>query len=71
MKSDIEAEIASAKAKLTSEDVDAINAAKTSLEQKTHKLAELLYQQAGADNKLVQTQLVKQMLNNLKTLMML
>jgi molecular chaperone DnaK len=49
MKSDIEAEIASAKEKLTSEDVDAINAAKTSLEEKSHKLAELLYQQAGAD----------------------
>ena len=48
MKADIEAEIASAKEKLDSEDVDAINAAKTSLEQKTHKLAELLYQQAGA-----------------------
>ena len=48
MKSDIEAEIASAKEKLSSEDVDAINAAKSSLEQKTHKLAELLYQQAGA-----------------------
>ena len=48
MKADIEAEITNAKAKLDSEDVEAINAAKASLEQKTHKLAELLYQQAGA-----------------------
>ena len=48
MKTEIEAEITSAKEKLASDDLDAINAAKTSLEQKTHKLAELLYQQAGA-----------------------
>ena len=41
------------------------------LEQKTHKLAELLYQQAGADQQGAADAGAQRMLNNLKTQMML
>ena len=47
MKSDIESAISDAKSKLDSQDLDALKAAKDGLQAKTHKLAEIMYQQAG------------------------
>ncbi|MCI0490009.1 MAG: molecular chaperone DnaK [Blastocatellia bacterium] len=47
MASDIEASVAEAKGKLDSQDVAEINAAYDNLVKKTHKLAEIMYQQAS------------------------
>ena len=49
VKSDIEKALADAKTKLDSGDADAINAAKSELEAKSHKLAEAMYSKAGAE----------------------
>jgi len=51
LKSEIQSAIASAKEKLNSTNLDELNAAKAALEAKTHKLAEVMYQQAGAHAK--------------------
>ncbi len=48
LKSEIETALATAKEKLNSTNADELNAAKAELEAKTHKLAEVMYQQAGA-----------------------
>ena len=48
LKSEIESAISAAKSQLESGDVEALKAAKTELESKAHKLAEVMYQQAGA-----------------------
>lgn len=48
MKSELETVLAKAKVQLTSEDVAAIKAAREEVEQRSHKLAELIYQKAGA-----------------------
>ena len=48
LKSDLDAAISSAKEKAASNDLEAINAAKSELEAKTHKLAELMYKQSSA-----------------------
>ncbi|SME89891.1 molecular chaperone DnaK [Pseudobacteriovorax antillogorgiicola] len=49
LKTEVEAALASAKEKLNSTDVSALKAAKEELESKTHKLAEIMYKQAGAE----------------------
>ena len=49
MKSDIESALSTAKEKLNSDDVEALKAAHEELEAKTHKLAEIMYQQANAE----------------------
>lgn len=49
LKTDIESAVAAAKEKLNSTSVEELNAAKADLEAKTHKLAEAMYQQAGAN----------------------
>ena len=49
VKADIEKSLADAKAKLESGDADQLNAAKADLEAKSHKLAEAMYQKAGAE----------------------
>jgi molecular chaperone DnaK len=48
-KSDVEAAIAEVKTALEGEDVDAIRAAINSLQEKSYKLAEIVYQQAEAE----------------------
>lgn len=48
MKSDIEAAVTEARGKLNSEDKETLDAARTALESKFHKLAEELYKNAGA-----------------------
>ncbi|MGE0171829.1 MAG: molecular chaperone DnaK [Oligoflexales bacterium] len=47
LKKDVEAALAQAKSKLTSENVDELKAAREALEAKTHKLAELIYKQSA------------------------
>ncbi|RYZ50254.1 MAG: molecular chaperone DnaK, partial [Proteobacteria bacterium] len=49
VKSEVESALTAAKAKLDSTDVKELTAAKENLEAKSHKLAEVLYKQAGAD----------------------
>lgn len=49
VKSDVESALTQAKAKLDSTDVKELQAARENLETKSHKLAELLYKQASAD----------------------
>ena len=49
MKSDIESALSTAKEKLSSEDPSVLKAAHEELESKTHKLAEIMYQQANAE----------------------
>lgn len=48
LKSELDAVLSGAKEKAASDDLDAINAAKSELEAKTHKLAELMYKQSSA-----------------------
>ncbi|NRA64325.1 MAG: molecular chaperone DnaK [Pseudobacteriovorax sp.] len=49
IKAEIESALSVAKEKLGSTDVAELNAAREELESKTHKLAELMYQKAGAE----------------------
>jgi len=49
VKSDVESALSQAKSKLDSSDLKELQAAKENLESKSHKLAEVLYKQAGAD----------------------
>ncbi|MBC7531244.1 MAG: molecular chaperone DnaK [Oligoflexus sp.] len=49
VKSEVETALSSAKAKLDSTDVKELQSAKENLETKSHKLAEVLYKQASAD----------------------
>ena len=48
LKEEIEAAIKTAKSKISSDDLEALNSAKTEFEAKLHKLSELVYKQAGA-----------------------
>jgi len=48
-KSDVEAAVAAVKTALEGEDTDAIRAATTTLQEKSYKLAEIVYQQASED----------------------
>ena len=49
VKTEVESAISAAKAKLDSTDVKELQAARETLEQKSHKLAEILYKQASAE----------------------
>ena len=49
LKKEVEDGITEAKGKLESNDLDALNTAKTEFEGKLHKMAEAVYKQAGAE----------------------